>query len=100
MTGCSTKFAYNNFDWLVLWYFDDYIDFSNSQKAHFDQRLDDWIQWHRKEELAVFRTHLQPIRADIISSCRQTDSASPLQNLVYKAIGRVLRNYSHSLQHR
>ena len=32
VTGCSSKFAYNNLDWLVYWYVDDYIEFSDQQE--------------------------------------------------------------------
>jgi len=65
VSGCSTKFAYNNFDWLVYWYIDDYIELNDEQEAFFDQNLAKWMTWHRGEELAKYKTHLEEIKRDI-----------------------------------
>ena len=42
LTGCSSKFAYNNFDWLVYWYVDDYVELTNEQEDLFDVKIDRW----------------------------------------------------------
>lgn len=65
LSGCSSKFAYNNFDWMLYWYLDDYIELSDQQKDLFDQRLVDWLQWHRSEELANYRDHLASVKASV-----------------------------------
>ena len=36
LTGCSSKFAYNNIDWLMYWYIDDYVELDKSQKSLLD----------------------------------------------------------------
>lgn len=65
MAGCSSKFGYNNLDWLLYWYLDDYIELDKSQKAVFDERLDTWLAWHRSEELPAYRQHLVDLRASL-----------------------------------
>ncbi len=56
--SCSNRFVYNNMDWLIHWYIDDYIEFTGTQRQHFDQRMDAWLVWHRSEELAKYRQQL------------------------------------------
>ena len=45
LSGCSTKFAYNNIDWLVNWYIDDYVVLDTQQEKQFDAILDKWTAW-------------------------------------------------------
>lgn len=60
--GCSSTFVYNNLDWLVHWYLDDYVDLDRDQKARFDEQLQKWLIWHRQEELARYQAQLQSLR--------------------------------------
>ncbi len=63
--GCSSKLAYNNLDWLVYWYMDDYIELNNRQEAMFDKQLDNWIDWHRSKELPAYINHLKLVKEDL-----------------------------------
>lgn len=63
--GCSTKFAYNNIDWLVYWYLDDYVVLNDTQEAQFDVMLANWIIWHKKEELPRYQLQLNEIIDDV-----------------------------------
>ena len=36
LTSCSSKLAYNNLDWWVYWYMDDYIELKDEQEEKFD----------------------------------------------------------------
>ncbi|MDO6568908.1 DUF6279 family lipoprotein [Alteromonas sp. 1_MG-2023] len=65
LTGCSSKLAYNNLDWLVYWYMDDYVELNDSQEAIFDVKLEGWIEWHREEQLALYLTQLEQLEQDI-----------------------------------
>ena len=65
LTGCSSKLAYNNLDWLIYWYMDDYVELNDSQEAIFDIKLDGWIDWHREEQLALYLAQLEQITAEI-----------------------------------
>lgn len=67
VSGCSSKFAYNNLDWLAYWYIDDYIELSDAQEAEFDVYLTQWLQWHRSQELGAYVAHLQSVKADILA---------------------------------
>lgn len=62
MAGCSSQFAYNNLDWLIHWYIDDFIDLDKPQKAQFDAQFVVWQQWHRTEELKRYQTQLLRVR--------------------------------------
>lgn len=55
LTGCSaTQFIYNRVDILVRWYLDDYVSLDRDQRAQFDERLDAFLEWHRREELPEY----------------------------------------------
>ncbi len=62
LSGCTTKFAYNNAGWLVHWYVDDYIDLNQQQKKQFDQSFEKFITWHRNEELPKYLNWLRSIQ--------------------------------------
>ncbi|WP_100657407.1 DUF6279 family lipoprotein [Alteromonas flava] len=68
ISGCSSKFAYNNLDWLVYWYVDDYIELTDQQESIFDEKLHDWLKWHRQQELAVYVEHLQLVKQTALGS--------------------------------
>ncbi|MFQ3236585.1 MAG: hypothetical protein ACI9C4_002158 [Paraglaciecola sp.] len=65
ISGCSSKFAYNNIDWLMYWYIDDYIDLNKQQKSALDPKVQQWLAWHRKEQLQQYRAQLQTLKQQI-----------------------------------
>ncbi|NVK58200.1 MAG: hypothetical protein HWE26_21615 [Alteromonadaceae bacterium] len=65
LAGCSTKFTYNNADWLIHWYIDDYVSLSDEQEDYFDDHFAEWQQWHRSEELGKYITHLRALKTDV-----------------------------------
>lgn len=65
LTGCSTKFAYKNADWLAYWYVDDYVSLNDAQENLLDEHLKTWLDWHKKSELPAYIAHLKQIRKDI-----------------------------------
>ena len=65
LTGCSTKFAYKNADWLAYWYVDDYVSLNDAQEDLLDEHLKTWLDWHKKSELPAYIAHLKQIRKDI-----------------------------------
>lgn len=67
LTSCSSKFAYNNLDWLLYWYIDDYIELERPQKKQFDLRLDSWLAWHRGQELIKYRDQIEHLRQQLSS---------------------------------
>jgi hypothetical protein len=65
ISGCSASFLYNQLDWLVPWYAKDYVDFSASQRTDFDRRVEDFLGWHRSEELETYLDILDSVEADL-----------------------------------
>jgi hypothetical protein len=56
LTGCSAnRLLYNQADTFISWAADDYVDLTREQQVVFDQRLDDFLVWHRNEELPRYR---------------------------------------------
>ena len=51
LASCSSKLAYNNLDWWVYWYLDDYIELKGEQEEKFDDYLQNWLRWHKTSEL-------------------------------------------------
>jgi hypothetical protein len=72
LSACSSKLAYNNVDWLLYWYLDDYIELSREQKGQLDSKLDGWLAWHRNSELVEYQGHVlqlqQQIRSDTLNA--------------------------------
>ncbi|MFT5312271.1 MAG: hypothetical protein ACI8Z9_000748 [Paraglaciecola sp.] len=65
LNACSSKLAYNNIDWLLYWYLDDYIELSREQKGLLDSKLDGWLVWHRSRELMEYQGHLHALQQQI-----------------------------------
>lgn len=61
LSGCSSQFVYNNMDWMIHWYLDDYIDLNKPQKKVFDKHFTVWQVWHREEELAKYAAQIKEI---------------------------------------
>lgn len=65
LSGCTSKWAYNNVDWLLYWYVDDYIDLERSQKKLLDVKVEEWHQWHRESELVQYKEQLLDLQKRI-----------------------------------
>ena len=60
-TGCALKFMYNQLDWLIPWYVDDYISFDPAQEVLFDARLEQYLRWHRQEQLPQYADFFESV---------------------------------------
>lgn len=65
ITSCSTKLTYNNLDWIVSWYIDDYVKLTDTQENEFDKKLETLLLWHRKTELKNYITQIKTIKIDL-----------------------------------
>ncbi|MGF1755812.1 DUF6279 family lipoprotein [Vibrio makurazakiensis] len=63
LMGCGTKFLYNNLDWVILEYIDDYVTLTRDQKTILESRLQVLTQWHRSSELPSYISQIQSIRS-------------------------------------
>ncbi len=74
LSGCSSKLAYNNLDWLASWYLDDFIELTDQQEKEFEKRLSAILVWHREDELPQYREQLLQLQQQL-----QTPQISALQ---------------------
>lgn len=65
LQGCSSKFAYNNADWLSNWYLDDYLDLNADQNRILKEELISILQWHRNTQLSKYKQQLLMLSKDI-----------------------------------
>ena len=63
VSGCSTRFTYNQLDWVTVWYVDRYFSLTEEQETELRTAVDRNLEWHRHTQL--------PRYADF---CRQLDS--------------------------
>ncbi|MGX1926756.1 DUF6279 family lipoprotein [Vibrio sp. NH-7] len=61
LVGCGTKFVYNNMDWLLIDYLEDYVDLNSDQESLIEQRVALLSEWHRSEEIPNYVEHLDEL---------------------------------------
>lgn len=61
MTGCAVRLVYNQLDWAIPWYLKDYMALEGEQKDRFQQRIDDYLYWHRVDQLPQYAAFLRQI---------------------------------------
>ena len=65
LVACTASFTYNQLDWLIPWYVEDYIDLSRDQRKLLRGHLTPVLQWHREEELSGYIVILDRIESDL-----------------------------------
>lgn len=65
ISGCSSRLAYNNLDWLIPWYLDDYIEFEGEQESAVKAKLVDTLNWHRQQQLPIYIQDIQALSQEI-----------------------------------
>ncbi len=65
LSGCSLKLYYNQIDWLVSWYKDDYFQLNEVQEKQFEIALSKVLNWHRFEALPKYAKFLETIKKDL-----------------------------------
>lgn len=60
-SGCAVRLVYNQLDWAIPWYLDDYLSLEGAQKDQFKQQLDDYLHWHRVDQLPHYASFLREI---------------------------------------
>ena len=64
LSGCVVKLVYNQLDWLIPWYLDDYVTLDSQQQQLFDARLQEYLDWHRRHQLPVYAEFLDRVADD------------------------------------
>ena len=84
--GCSTTFTYNQLDWLIPWYVDDYVDLSRDQKQEFAATL--WKEYKEYQEEYLPRSEEEYIE----------ENAKNLEDLLKRFIGRLSTEQKQQMQ--
>ncbi|OMH25752.1 DUF6279 family lipoprotein [Motiliproteus sp. MSK22-1] len=71
--GCSSRFIYNNLDWLAYWFVDDYVDFHLEQKELFSPKIEQLLVWHRAKALPEYLQLLTEIQASVAERNLQSE---------------------------
>ncbi|WP_299011439.1 DUF6279 family lipoprotein [uncultured Shewanella sp.] len=61
LTGCSTKTSYYFLDWIIEWKVEEYVSLNSQQSRQLEKALDDFLYWHRSNELILYSRQLQHI---------------------------------------
>lgn len=62
LAACSSiKTLYNQLDWLLPWYLDDYVSLNEQQEGVFEKQLASAIQWHRQHQLPQYADFLDTV---------------------------------------
>jgi hypothetical protein len=64
ITACTNRIVYDNADWWLNWYIDDYVQFDREQQRTVDRYLDQQMQWHRQSQLPRYEAFLQQTKQD------------------------------------
>lgn len=65
LSGCSSKLAYNNLDWLAYWYVSDYIELTDAQSRSVKDKLQSILDWHRVDQLPKYNSELMALKQGI-----------------------------------
>lgn len=65
IAGCGVKTLYNQLDWLIPWYVEDFITLDERQQAELDKRLSGVLVWHRTTQLSEYSAFLRKAKAEI-----------------------------------
>jgi hypothetical protein len=65
VSACSVKFVYNQLDWLIPWYLDNYVSLNESQQNLLESRITGFLERHRHNQLPVYADFLQKAAQDV-----------------------------------
>lgn len=60
-SGCAVRLVYNQLDWAIPWYLNDYLALEGEQKDQFKRQLDDYLYWHRVDQLPQYASFLREV---------------------------------------
>lgn len=63
LSGCGTKFVYNNVDWLILDYLEDFVTLTDSQENELESRINLLQEWHKHSELPLYIDQISEIQS-------------------------------------
>ena len=74
LSGCTAvQIGYNNADTLIHWRASRYFGFEGEQKAEFERRVQHFLAWHRKTELAQYASFANALGERVARGVSQSD---------------------------
>lgn len=68
LVGCSlVQVAYNNLDWVIPWYVDDYVTLRGPQERLLNELVRKELGWHRTTQLPRYAAWLEELSQDVAS---------------------------------
>ncbi|WP_299806083.1 DUF6279 family lipoprotein [uncultured Shewanella sp.] len=61
LVGCSTKMGYYFLDWVIEWKLEEYVTLNQQQQIEFESTLNEFLIWHRSEELPRYEQQLSQL---------------------------------------
>ena len=80
LSSCSMRFTYNQLDWLLPWYIDDYVSVDAHQKPKLNHQINQFLSWHRSQQLPAYASFVKKLKSSIQSS----PSKQQIETLLYE----------------
>ncbi|WP_418114664.1 DUF6279 family lipoprotein [Vibrio scophthalmi] len=61
LSGCGTKFVYNNADWIAIRFVEEFVELNDNQQEVISFAIEDASVWHRREEIPAYIAELNQI---------------------------------------
>ncbi|KUJ71494.1 hypothetical protein AVO41_08195 [Thiomicrospira sp. WB1] len=96
---------YNQLDWLLPWYIDDYVSIETHQQDQLDHRIERLITWHRTQQLPLYASLVKKLNHQIHDPTSPEQIESLLNELdalidaIYLGIGEHLAPLLTTLSH-
>lgn len=89
--GCSsTRFAYQQLDWVITWWVEDYIPLNGTQEAYLERRIPQHLAWHCREELPRYARWLASVDTLVNEPVIRTNDVAEQQKQLFDALDRLL----------
>lgn len=65
LAACSTtRFAYNQLDWIIVWYLNGYFSLDEAQEEQLRDAVVRNVEWHRRTQLPKYAEYLRQLERD------------------------------------
>jgi len=82
LSSCSSiQLAYNQVDFLLKWWIDDYVDLTSEQEQLYDQSIPLLVKKHRQEELPKALQQLRKLRAKLDQPLQIDDGVNIVKDI-------------------
>jgi len=82
LSSCSSiQLAYNQVDFLLKWWIDDYVDLTSEQEQMYDQSIPLLVKKHRQEELPKALQQLRKLRAKLDQPLQIDDGVNIVKDI-------------------